>query len=377
MRTGQQHGACRAQLREIACSFVRVPDERTPAGRRPSGSRPIASNGAARSPVDSRTMIVRCIVILVALSAPARADEPTGRFELGAGFSPDDGFLAHAEIAQDDLFDTGQRLSLSADLTARWQAFRIAHGADDVLGTGLDLQTELFTERRALPGFTREGTGGAITLGRQLDGATRAYLRYRIEDVAVALDPAPARIAPGRLGDGLLATLRAGLVHETRGHRLELWAETADRRLGSDHELMRIGASLDHARPLGPLTLRLHGRGSLVRAPGGVPLAERLFHDGHADVRGYPIGAIASGDTFEGLGRAELELPVWRAAGLSVAGFADAGLRGSGNADLRLHRSVGASILWRSPIGPLRFDWAIPLDAADRTPQFLFWVGGP
>jgi outer membrane protein assembly factor BamA len=38
-------------------------------------------------------------------------------------------------------------------------------------------------------------------------------------------------------------------------------------------------------------------------------------------------------------------------------------------------RAVGAGIIWRSPIGPLRFDWAFPLDGKDRDRVFVFNVG--
>ena len=41
-----------------------------------------------------------------------------------------------------------------------------------------------------------------------------------------------------------------------------------------------------------------------------------------------------------------------------------------------LQHSAGFGVIWRSPIGPLRFDVAYPLDGADRKPQFLFSLGG-
>lgn len=335
----------------------------------------------------------------------ALAAEPSGRFEIGAGFDSDEGFLAHAGVYQDDLFHTGQRLALTADLGARWQAFRLRHEVDDLLGSGLDFETELFHERQARHGFTREGNGGQVTVSRALGAHTRGYLRYRVEDVDVDVDggeiaralqpPTPA------LGEGLIATLRAGAIYDTlddrilptRGTRLEAYAETADRSLGSEHEWLRLGGSLDHARPLGPLTLRVHGRADYLRsADGAVPLSARLQHDGHRDIRGYPFGsldelrltpdgAVAAGDNFEGLGRVELELPVWKRAGLSIAVFGEAALRGNtdrawGETGVELYRSAGASIIWRSPIGVLRFDWAIPFDGDDREPQFMFSIGG-
>lgn len=322
---------------------------------------------------------------------PARA--PTGRFELGAGYNPDDRFIAHATVAQDDLFRTGQRLALSADLSAIRQRFVIAHEVPDLIGSGLDLRTELFSSRRQYPGFLREGTGGAVTLGKRVSRTTRVYARYRLEQIAV--EPGAAgrmEASPANLGEGRLATLGAGLEYSTldtpllprRGTRLEIFGERADRRLGSDHELLRAGGLVEHARPLGPFTLRLHGHATYVRSrdPMGVPLAFRLQHEGHAMVRGYALEAgNPLGDNVELVGRAELELPLIPKWGLSLAGFADAGLRYNADAawgprNALLQRSVGVSLIWRSPIGPLRFDWAFPLDGEDRAHRFLFGLGG-
>lgn len=322
---------------------------------------------------------------------PPRA--PTGRFQIGAGYNPDDGFVASAVVAQDDLFRTGQHLSVSADVSAIRQRFAVAHAVPDLLGSGLDLRTELFSARRQYPGFSREGTGGAVTLGNRVAPATRVYARYRVEQVAVDLAAAGRMTEPtANLGEGLLATLGAGIEYSTldspllprRGTRLELFGERADRRLGSAHELWRAGALVEHARPIGPFTLRLHGHATYVgsRDPMGVPLAFRLQHEGHAMVRGYALDtANPLGDNAEAVGRAELELPLIPKLGISLAGFADAGLRYTSDAawgprGALLQRSVGVSLIWRSPIGPLRFDWAFPLDGARRDYQFLFGLGG-
>ncbi len=317
----------------------------------------------------------RVLVIAIAIQAtPARADEPnapTGRFEIGAGFDADLGFLGHAAVVQDDLFHTGHGLGLTADISSRWQQFRLEHRADDILGTGLYVRDALFSTHRDRAMFTRDGTGGEVEVGKHLGAHTRAYLRYRAEYVTTELHALAAGGPVVDPGDGWQEMLRAGVVHDTldaptlprHGTRLELYAETGTWR--------GVGASLDHARDLGPFTLRVHGHADYVQ---DAPLSARLMHDGHMDIRGYPLDSISPyGDDLEAIGKVDLELPVWPSAGLSVAVFAEAGVRGT---QLDLYRSVGASIIWRSPIGPLRFDWAIPLDAADRTPQFLFSVGG-
>ncbi|HEU0029657.1 MAG TPA: BamA/TamA family outer membrane protein [Kofleriaceae bacterium] len=315
----------------------------------------------------------------------------TGSFAIGAGFNPDDGFVFGARIAQDDLFHTGQQLVLSAELSQIRQDFSLAH----VLPIGgFELRSELLASARDFGSFGRESVGGALTLGRQLTPSTRIYARYRIEEVTVEPSGLAMTRAPGMaalLGNGNFATLGAGVVYDTRdalalprhGTRLELFGERADRQWGSDYSLDRVGVVGEHARDLGPFTLRLAGRATYVRSRDGmaVPLAYRLQHLGHADVRGFEIGSFGGvGGNIEAIGRAELELPVWKRAGLSLAGFHDMGMQQNtdaawGDTDAIVRRSIGASLIWRSPIGPLRLDVAYPLDGYGPR-QFLFTVGG-
>lgn len=333
----------------------------------------------------------------------------TGVFMVGAGFSSDEHFIARAAVIQPDLFRTGQRLALDARISEHLQNFVLEHDLPNVL-PGLELRSELFMTRHMYPGFTRQGTGAAFTLAHRIDKANTIYGRYRIERVGMEFDhgatdkpvvmsnPAdiPSSVGDGlsNLGNGTIATIGAGFVHDTlddrflptRGTRYELYTDRASRKLGSDYDFQRTGGSLDIARGAGPFILRLHGAANYVHSsdPMGVPLSERLQFGGNADVRGYAIdySTLSLGDNLSTLGRVELELPVWKRAGISIAGFADAGYSMNtdamyGPTDGLLRRSVGFSIIWRSPLGPLRFDWAVPLDGDNgRRGRFLFGFGG-
>lgn len=324
--------------------------------------------------------------------APAAPKPATGRFAIGVGFSTEENFIASAQVRQDDLFDTGTQLALDARMSSRQQAARLRYTVPDLLDSGLDVVAELATTRLQYGGWGRAAVGGAITIGQQLDRATRAYLRYRGERVSTLFDD-PSRPDPGAL---TIAALGAGIEYDTRdaaflptrGTRIALDVEEADRRLGSSVDLVRGRASVEHARPLGPLTLRVSGQIAAVRGRGGdrVPLAERYQH-GPGELPGYDLGTfglamdgVSGGADGTALGRVELEVPVLPRYGLSIAGFATAAA--DRNADpmygatgVTLYRAVGASIIWRSPIGPLRFDWAIPLDGDDRAPRFGFGMG--
>ena len=85
----------------------------------------------------------------------------------------------------------------------------------------------------------------------------------------------------------------------------------------------------------------------------------------------------------------ELELPFFESAGIRAVVFADAGnafARGQwSDPDVRwsLYKSVGFGIRWTSPVGPLRFEWGIPLDRRkdedgdyiDKALDFQFTIG--
>jgi outer membrane protein assembly factor BamA len=327
---------------------------------------------------------------------PAERPHGTGVFEIGAGFSPDEGFIATARMAQSNLFHTGQQLSMDASVSRLHERFAVDYGIPNLGNTGLDLRTELLSDRRALPGFEREGVGGSVALERRVDRATRVFVRMRAERVLATPDATTAlaettggtMLPTGGPETNTIVAAGAGIAYDTRdspiplhGTRLELYGERADPSLGSDLALWSASARLDHAESLGPLTLRVSGHAAFVGADGGagVPMSERLYYMGNSDVRGFGLDPSDRGANALATGRVELEAPVWRRAGLSLAGFYDTGVTYNRDAQFgplgsTLRRAVGASVIWRSPIGPLRFDLAMPLDGT-RDKKFLFWLG--
>jgi outer membrane protein insertion porin family len=312
---------------------------------------------------------------------------PTGRFQVGAGFSTDENFIATATIAQDNLFQTGQRLALTATISQRRQLFLLDHAIP--LGDGLELRTQLYAKDEAYPGFHRKAAGGSALLDQKIGAHLHAFTGYRLENVTAEVDdPVSARgDVPGLAGDRdvTIASLRSGLVYSTldqpymptKGMLLGTSIEVADRWLGSDVQLTRIDGWGSIHKSVGPFIAHLGGSVSAIssRDPGGVPLSERLFLNRSNLVRGYGPGEIGprNGGNFEFTARGELELPVIPRLGISLVGFIDHGgifdRSGSGSTGT----SAGVGILWRSPIGPLRFDWALPLDGT--RPIFTFGIG--
>jgi outer membrane protein insertion porin family len=330
---------------------------------------------------------------------------PSGRFEVGAGFSTDDGFVARAAVVQDNLFGRGQTLALSAQLTRRRELFLIHFAEPQLGGSDLGLSVDLYSDRQLWPGFERTATGGALSLHHPLGARTRGFLTYRLEEVAVEAPGAAitARaLEPGRwdpsllLRGGRIGSLRAGLEHDSRDQPLAprrgtsagAWLEVADQSLGSDFGLARGRAWVGHHRPLGPFTLHLGaGLGAVTSSdPRGVPLSERLQLDGASELRGFAPGQLGRLDPHTGIalggnakltGRAELEFPLVPRFGLSGVVFADAGavIDLEGRARTGLGAAVGVGLLWRGPLGPVRLDLSLPVSDRDRSSGFTVGIG--
>lgn len=316
---------------------------------------------------------------------------PTGTFQIGAGYSTDDGFLASARIAQPNLFGTDKGLMLGATITERWREAIVRYDDPTLFGTDLRLRTELYSRAKHYTGFTREANGGELTLTKRVAPNFDAFVGYRLEHVAiVGDDDVVARALRPDIpahGDYVLGALRAGVEYSNlatedaryyprRGTTLGAAVTYADEQLGSEVSYLRLDSWLAHHQPLGPFTMHLGGRSSTIATSlvEGIPISERLHFDGSSDVRGFAPGAILEGGgTFQWTARAELETPSWQ--GLSLTGFVDAGgLYGDGTGGEVA--SAGFGIVWRSPIGPLKFDWAKPLTGDDRDLRFIFGIGG-
>jgi outer membrane protein insertion porin family len=125
-----------------------------------------------------------------------------------------------------------------------------------------------------------------------------------------------------------------------------------------------------------------------------VPISERFFVGGINSVRGYrylsisptklaPVlndpggrtAALAIGGDKQAIINTELEFPLVPGVGVRGVVFADLGNAFApgkytdSSVSLSLYKSIGFGFRWFSPIGPLRFEWGIPLDRRRAPPE--------
>ncbi|MBL8602618.1 MAG: outer membrane protein assembly factor BamA [Myxococcales bacterium] len=299
------------------------------------------------------------------------AERPTGTFQIGAGFSSVENFIATAQIQQLNLFGRGQSLTLQAQLSGLRQIFSLRFVEPYFLDSNWTFALDLYNSLRAFTDFTRTGRGGTVTFGYPILGNDlRLFLNYTGEDVSVS-----TRTGTGLFGQnvtnsvfqslplanlfqaGFTSALGASMTYDTRDNRLtptdgvfaRLGVDVADPVFGSTNVYTRVTGWFRFYRPLfSGVVLRANLQGGYVssRREQGVPIFERFFLGGIFDVRGYRLRTIsprlalnngldpnasvstngaAIGGNVQAYYNLEVEFPLLNAVGLRGVVFHDAG----------------------------------------------------
>jgi outer membrane protein insertion porin family len=232
--------------------------------------------------------------------------------------------------------------------------------------------------------------------------------------------------------DGITSSLRFTLNWDNRDNRISTTqgifanyaVQIADQYLGSDNTFVRQTAfGRFYKKVLGPVVFKVNTEIGLITSRKSVPVFERFYLGGIYTIRGYrlqsvgPQAGVASagdpnlpiiaqgrpiGGDFQAFYNIEFEFPLIEAVGIKGVIFHDGGNAWNifafqdpfGNCQAPvapaadrssqpcgmhgfLRYSVGFGLRWFSPLGPLRFEWGIPIRRRpqDSPIRFEFTIG--
>jgi len=305
-------------------------------------------------------------------------ERPTGTFQVGAGFSSVENFIATAQVQQANLFGNGQSLAFQAQISGLRQILSVRFFEPYFLDSDWSASTELYDQLYVYTDFARRSIGGSLTFGYAL---VQPWLRLSLTGTAQydKVDNSSTlfgnstssfsglfqRLPLSNLfNSGRSISLRPALVYDTRDNRLfpssgiylQLSTELASSAFGSEIEYLRhrwtgrfyynLGGGT--GQPGTGFILKLNTEVGFITSPSndGVPIFQRFFLGGILDVRGYrlrTIGArlpltqgldpnsppIANGANIGGNLQAyenlELEFPIIDKVGIRGVTFVDAG----------------------------------------------------
>ncbi|WP_437668629.1 outer membrane protein assembly factor BamA [Sorangium sp. So ce131] len=243
-------------------------------------------------------------------------EKPTGTFQIGAGFSSVENFIATAQVQQANLLGSGQSLSVQAQISSLRRLVDIRFFEPYLFDSPFSASVSVYNQLRAYKEFSQTSTGGALTIGYPLiEPELRASLTYTLESDEISsstttgLGTADPRSTFQRLplanlfNDGITSSVRPTLTYDTRNNQLfptsgiylQGSVELAHSALGSQNEFLRYRATGRFYYPItDSLVLKLNTEAGLVTSPNpeGVPVFARFFLGGILDVRGFEIRDI-------------------------------------------------------------------------------------
>jgi outer membrane protein insertion porin family len=348
-------------------------------------------------------------------------EKSTGTFQVGLGFSNVESFIFTAQIAQNNFLGWGQSVSASAQLSGLRSYLQLSYYDPYFLDTNFIFSADFYRTQADYFGFVRDATGGSVNLGYYILDDLSVNVGYTGEYV---------QVQPGRDFDseiplsnqfrnGVTSALRVSASWDRRNNRLFPSsgflqfgsAEFAPSQLGGSFVFNRYTAYSRFYFPL-PLGIVLKTNAQIgyiqqLDANLPLPISEMYYLGGINTVRGYLLRTITptipvcsstrpdcSVQNF-GIGgnkqfffNLEIEFPIFEKVGIRGVIFYDAGNAFAADANffedktfnlpLGLFHSVGFGFRWFSPIGPLRFEWGVPLNRRSPTDQplvFEFTIG--
>jgi outer membrane protein insertion porin family len=355
-------------------------------------------------------------------------EQSTGELSFGAGYSTAEGVIGDISLTERNLLGNGQflRLKLGGSLERAQVdlSFTEPRFLDRNLSAGFDLFYKQVDQSDS-SGFQNRTAGGSLRFGFPLAESLWMQTSYTLaQNEIFDVDPNASRAiqeAGARNGgESLTSSLGLSLTYDQRNHPknpnrgyfLQLSSDFAG--LGGDVEYVRVQGE---ARAYYPLTesITLVSRATAGHIQGWGSediLLTDLFFRGGETVRGFDKAGYGPRDlnTDDALGgttywavnvEARFPLPfIPNELGMSGAVFADAGsLFGSTDFaknenkkcipndpaavnktlcladDATIRASVGASLIWNSPVGPLRLDFAHALLKEDYDKDQFFRFG--
>ena len=367
-------------------------------------------------------------------------EQPTGSFSVGAGFSNLENFMFNANISKNNFLGRGYTMSIAANLSSVRQQGNLQIYDPYFLDSRWTMRIHGYSISRQFIEDEYQ-RGGSIAVGRYLDKRDdlRLEFNYTFEDTGLtSIDAYKEKLLGGKLyrngltstaGISFIADKRNNRIMPTRGIYSVLSANLSGgisngegqllSLLGGDFNFYELKFNMRVYQPLVAsemLIFRYNGTLGYLGSTDGqvIPWIHRYRAGGINSIRGYnwfSLGPslraqgtnsngtqsffsgsddpesvedrLVVGGTQTWINNVEIESPILRAAGVSLVVFFDAGSAfgdpwGNGSinfTDLRL--SYGGGIRWNSPMGPLRFEYGIPIfrRPGERESVFDFSMG--
>jgi len=336
-------------------------------------------------------------------------EKSTGSISVGAGFSSGEGLILTGSVSQANLFGTGNFLSTQINTGKVNQVYSVSYTnpyfTDEGVSRGFDLyKRNTDSQSTAVSQFSSHTLGAGVRFGVPISEDQSISYGLAVENTKLGLfSTSPTRLMQyvnvnGSVNNNLLATIGWGrdtldsAIYTTEGTVQRAFAEIA--LPAYDMRYYKLNYQHQWFHPLSKdFTLLLHGEAGIAGGYGGkeLPFFKNFYAGGPGSVRGYDSNSLGPRDTSDNvlggdrrlLGGVELLAPfpgTGKEKSVRLSGFVDAGgVYGPGDlpGSAGMRYSTGVALTWISPVGPLKFSYAVPINkqSVDKLQRFQFTLG--
>ena len=367
-------------------------------------------------------------------------EKQTGNFAISGGYSTSAGIIGEVTVSEQNFLGLGQFVKVSLTIGQYLRGGNLSWREPYFLDTPMSLGVDLFYKEVLTSPYQSYGSttyGAAIKIGAPVADGLTSEARYSLVNQGLSLDPAlmdcsatnppPACLYNGEAsaaikqavlnGPQWVSSVGSTIAYNTldnpknphEGLRVEVRQDVAG--LGGDVDFLRSTGDVRYYHDLGnDIVGMVRGQAGYITPYGGQTLpVMNGFFGGPQLVRGFAVNGfgprdLTPGTTQDNIGGSkywatsgELQAPIPGLPpeiALKTAVFADAGsLWGYKGAtsfpnlspslmtvgdSRQVRSSIGSSLIWDSPFGPLRVDYAYPLTKTpyDVTQRLNFGFGG-
>ncbi|MEO8486149.1 MAG: outer membrane protein assembly factor BamA, partial [Betaproteobacteria bacterium] len=334
-------------------------------------------------------------------------ERSTGNLLAGLGYSSSDGVVFSGSVSQQNVFGSGNAVSLALNTSKINRTYSVVFTEPYWSVDGVSRTMEAYVRRLdptslSISQYASDTIGAAIGFAVPVTETDTINVGFRYDHTKLTLfqDSPPVYIdfvdQFGATTDAYITTFgwardtRDDILYPNQGRLQSLFVEVG-LPLG---DLAYYKAQYVHQWfwPVwSPWVLMLRGEIGYGNGYSGKPLPffKALYAGGVGSVRGYETSSLGPRDSFGNVfggkrkivGNAELFYPLLAGAqAVRLSAFADAGqvyLDGLQPEFESFRYAAGIGLAWNSPLGPLKFSYALPLNEkpGDRIQRFQFQVG--
>jgi outer membrane protein insertion porin family len=334
-------------------------------------------------------------------------ERTTGNLLAGVGYSSSDGVVFNASVSQQNMLGTGNAVALGINTSKINRTISGTYTEPYWTVDGISRTLELYQKNidpssLSISNYASSTLGAAVGFGIPISETDTINVGGRFEHTKLTLFPESPPVYIDYVNQFGSATnsyiLNVGWARDTRDDV----TYPSEGRLQS--VMVEVGLPITNVAyykaeyidqvfwPIwSPAILMLRGNVGYANGYSGDPLPffKALYGGGVGSVRGYEQSSLGPRDIYGNslggkrkiIGNAELFYPLAKGEkAVRASVFVDGGqIYANGDQpDFESFRfSAGIGVAWNSPIGPLKFSYAVPLNdkQGDRVERFQFQVG--